>query len=115
MSLSTDVLHHHPANDTERGCGVCVESCHHRADSAVECAASVEAEPSKPDEDSTDEDERGVVGLSVDLVSLVKTFSEDKGIGKCRPSRCDVDRATSGKVEGRKVEQPTVAKTRLVL
>ena len=45
----------------------------------------------------------------MDLVTLVETLAEDEGISECRPSRCDVDRATSGEVEGREIKQPTVS------
>jgi hypothetical protein len=48
------------------------------------------------------------VGLAMDLVALGKTLTEDESIGESRPSRCDVDRATSSEVERRKVEKPSI-------
>jgi len=113
MALGTDVLYHNPAEHTERGSGVGVEGSDHRADGAVERTTSIEAEPSKPDEHGSNEDECGVVGFSVNLVALVETLAEDKGVGERRPSGCDVDGTTSGEVKGRKVEQPTVSVTEL--
>ena len=108
MPLGADVLYHYPTKYTKRGCSIRVEGSHHGTNSTVKRTASVEAEPSEPDEHGTDEDQCGVVGFSVDLVAFVQTLAEDKSIRECRPSRCNVDRATSGEIEGREVEQPTV-------
>jgi len=49
------------------------------------------------------------MGFAMDLVALGKTLAEDESIGESRPSRCDVDRATSSEVERRKVEKPSIS------
>jgi hypothetical protein len=66
--------------------------------------AAVEAVPAKPDEDSADEDKRGVVRSAVDFVALVQSLSEHKGVGESRPSRGNVNGSAAGEVERREVE-----------
>lgn len=113
LALGTHVFNRYPTKDAEASSRIGVEGGEHGAHGTVERRAAVEAEPSKPDEHGSNEDECGVVGFSVDLVALVETLAEDKGVGERRPSGCDVDGTTSGEVKGRKVEQPTVSVTEL--
>ena len=80
MALAADVINKHPTKDTHAGSGIRVEGGHHGTNRGVERRAAVEAKPTEPDENSADEDERSVVGLSMDLFSLVDTFTEDKSI-----------------------------------
>jgi hypothetical protein len=108
LALVTDVLDRDPAQNTERSSSVRVEGSEHGANGAVERTTTVEAEPAEPNQNSADEDERRVVGLSVDLVTLGQTLAEDEGIRKCRPSGRDVDRTAASKIERRKIEEPAV-------
>lgn len=108
VTLSTDVVDKDPAQDTEGSGGIGVEEDEHGAGRSVQGRATVEAEPSEPDQNCAQEDERGVVRLVVDLVALVDAFSEHEGICESTPSGGDVDRTSTGEIEGREVEQPAI-------
>ena len=108
MTLSADILYHDPTKYTKRSCSIRVEGSHHGADGTVKGTASIKSEPTEPDEYGADEDQCGIVGFAMDLVAFVEAFAQNKGICKCRPSRCNVNRATSGEIERREVKQPTV-------
>ena len=104
MALGAHVFNRDPAEGTEGGGGVGVESREHGADGSIERTAAVEAEPPEPDEDGTDEDQGGVMGFSVDLVTLVQALAKDHGVSKGGPAGCDVDGTTTSKVERGEVE-----------
>jgi hypothetical protein len=99
LALIANVLNRGPAQDTKRGSSIGVEGGKHGPESTIERTASVEAEPSEPNEDSANEYKRRVVCFAVDFITLGKTLAEDESIRESRPSGSDVDRATSSEVE----------------
>jgi hypothetical protein len=108
LSLVPDILNRSPAENTEGGRSVGVEGGKHRADGTVERRTSVEAEPAEPNQDRTDEDERGIVGFAVDLVTLGQTLAENECICESRPSTGNVHRTAASKIQRWKIEQPSI-------
>ncbi len=70
VTFCTDVVYDNPAQDAKAACSIGVEGSQHGTHRAIECRATVEAKPPKPDEDCTDEDKCWVVGAAVDLITL---------------------------------------------
>ena len=95
MALGANVVNNNPAEDTETGSGVGVESSQHRTHSPVQGRTAVKAVPSKPNEDGTDENKCRVVGTAMDLVALRQALSENEGVGKSGPARGNVNWTTT--------------------
>jgi hypothetical protein len=133
LALVSDVVDEDPAENTGRGGSVGVECSHHGPDCTVDrrstlfrvrtCSSFlsclpledligkktyVKAEPSKPNENSAEEDQSGVVWLGVRLLTSVLSLAQDGSIGKGAPSGTDMDRSSTGEIQARKLKQPTV-------
>ena len=104
LALGADVVDHDPANGASGSSNIGVEGGIHGADGAVESGATVEAEPTEPDQDGAKEDKRSVMRLAVRALAGVLALAEDESISKTSPTGRNVDRPATSKVKRGKVE-----------
>lgn len=86
MPFCADVVDKNPAENTKAGGGVGVKGSQHGANSTVQSGTAVEAIPSKPDQNGTDEDKSRIVGAAVNLLPFGKALAEDKSVCKSGPT-----------------------------
>ena len=86
----------------------CGKLCLHCTNGGVEGRATVESEPTKPNEDSTEEYQGSVVWLAVRWLASTLALAQHKSVGQACPTRGNVNGSTSSIVKGRKVEEPSV-------
>lgn len=101
------VIEETPSHGGEHGSEARVPAGHGSAEVGTKGRAAVESEPSKPEEDGAEGDERDVVRAEVHHHLLV-TSAEDPGVGESRHAGTDLDGDTTGVVEDAVLEGPAV-------
>ena len=96
-----------PGHRCEHGSQARVPACHHGAKVSPESRSSVESQPSKPEENRDQGNERNVVWSEVQH-HLLLALSKDHRICQCRHTRNNFNRSTSCVVENTIVESPAV-------
>jgi len=123
-TLVTDGINKNPTKDTSRGSNLGVEGSHHTTNGSVKSTSTVEAEPTKDNEDGADKHEGRVVRLVFSVMILGGSLAESQSVSKSGPTRCDVNgtatslngsqqsslqsRTRTYIVERRKVEEPAI-------
>ena len=82
LAAGADKVHDDPANGSGRGRHVGVECSVHGTDASIERGATIETEPSHPNQHYPEEHKSSVVGLLVRGLSSMLTLAQDQGIGK---------------------------------
>ena len=97
-----------PAEDTHRGCAVGIPDSDHSAHRGVEGGATVEAEPTKPDQCRAEKDDSNVVRLVDVLLMVSASLAKNQRISETRSARGDVHRPTTSEVQGTESVEPAV-------
>lgn len=107
LALQT-VVEQTPGNTADRGSKVGYNGSHDSTQVSRQRRASVEAEPSNPEEDGSNNDMSDVVGTVVELVSAVPTtLAQHQGVSQCSRTGSNMHGSTTSKVETTQLEDPT--------
>lgn len=127
FAFVSDEVNEDPAEDTCGSGGVCVECGHHSSYGAVDSGTAlqlsvldgvdveravgvtyIEAEPTEPNQNSAEENQSGVVWPAMRLLTSLLSLAQGEGICERRPSRRNVNRSSTSKVQTGEFEQPSV-------
>lgn len=103
-----DVVYHDPSNHAGTSCGIRIEGSIHGSNCGVQGTSAVETKPSKPDENRSEEDERGVMRLCMKLVTRMFAFSKNECVRQRRPARRNMNRSTASEVQRREFVEPSI-------
>lgn len=107
LALKT-VVKQAPSNTTDRGSEVSHNGSHDSTQVSGQGRTGVEAEPSNPEEDGSNNNMSDIVGTVVKLVGAVATtLAEHQGVSQSSGTGSNVDRSTTSEVEATQLEDPT--------
>jgi hypothetical protein len=105
--LRESVIQDAPGGSTEHSSQAGVPASHDGTEVSTECGTTVESEPSEPQKDRAESDQRDVVRAEVEH-HLLLTLSKDPRVSERRKTGSDFDGSAAGVVEDTVLETPSV-------
>ena len=94
------VINQNPCKSSNRSCKICDNASHRGTKIASETTATIESEPSEPEEYCSENDVGNVVGtIFVFFGSVITTLAQQDRICESSSTRRDVYRCTAGEIE----------------
>jgi len=103
------VIKNHPCKSADGSRKIGNNAGHGCSEIAAQCTTTVEPEPTKPEENGSEDDVGNIVRSVVEFVSPVATaLAQHDRVCKGGGTRRDVDRSTTGEIETSENKHPTV-------